>query len=83
MTALELKEYIIKNDKIEKILENLGCHKIHSNNLDIRCALPNHNNPNSLSVKKDTLKVVSYDDSIDFVGDIFTLIMQLKKKQRV
>lgn len=79
MTALELKEYIIKNDKIILILESLGCHKIHINSLDIRCALPNHNNPNSLSVKKETLKVTSYDESIDFVGDIFTLVMKIRK----
>lgn len=77
MTALELKEYIIQNNKIEDILQQLGCHKIHANESNIRCALPNHENANSLDIKKETLKVISYDDKIDFVGDIFTLIMKL------
>lgn len=78
MTAIELKEYIIQNNKVEFILESLGCHKIKNNHNEIRCALPNHNNGNSVSIKLDTLKIVSYDDTVTLNGDIFAFIMKLK-----
>jgi DNA primase len=78
MDAADLKEYIVKNDKIEYILESLNCHKINVNPKDIRCALPNHKNSSSVSVNKKTLSVTAYDDEINFNGDIFTLVMELK-----
>lgn len=78
MDAVELKEYIINNDKIEDILLTLGCHKIKKNGDEIRCALPNHNNATSVCVKVNSLSITVYSDDLSSKGDIFTFIMDLK-----
>lgn len=79
MNAVELKNYIIENDKIEDILIALGCHKLRRNDNEIRCALPNHNNPTSVRVKLDTLSTTVFSDDMPSKGDIYTFIMDLKK----
>ena len=79
ITAQQLKEYIRDNSLIVTVLESLECHKIHETSGQIRCALPNHNNANSLCIRKDTLSVKSYDDTLSFEGDVFSLIMCIKK----
>lgn len=79
MNAYELKQYIIENDLIVDILEDLGCHDISDRGNEIRCALPEHKNPTSVSIKKDTLYTVSYDDAISTRGDIYSFVMTLKK----
>lgn len=79
MDAVDLKSYIIENNKIEDILISLGCHKIKRNNNEIRCALPKHNNPTSVCIKIDTLSVIVYSDSLSSKGDIFTFIMDLNE----
>lgn len=78
MDASELKTYIIENNKIEEVLISLGCHKLKKNNGEIRCALPNHTNSTSVSVKLDTLSTTVYSDDLSSKGDIFTFIMDLK-----
>ena len=77
MDAIELKQYIIDNNKIIDILEYVGCHKITDRGNEIRCALPNHNNATSVRVKKDTLYIRSFDDTFNMSGDIYSFIMQL------
>lgn len=79
MDALQLKQYIYDNNKIEYILEEIGCHGIRSNKNDFRCGLPNHRNTTSVSVKKnENVSVVVYDSSDDIVrGDIITLTMHI------
>jgi DNA primase len=74
MDASELKDYIIENNKTEDILTALGCHKIRKHGNEIRCALPNHNNPTSVCVKTDTLSVIVYSDDMASKGDIFTFV---------
>lgn len=78
MDAKELKEYIINNDKIEIILEDLGFHKIKDNGDYISCAVPNYNNSSGLSVVKETLYCKSFTTNLDFKGSIFDLIMNMK-----
>ena len=78
MNVDELKNYIKLNNKTEFILESLGCSKLRQLNNQIRGALPGHKNPNSLCVNLDTLSSVSYDDEINFTGDIITLVENLK-----
>jgi len=79
MLASELIEYIIENNKIEDVLTSLGCHHINSQSqLEYRCALPNHNNKTSVSVKKETLKIRIYSEDETVYGDIFTLTMHIK-----
>lgn len=79
MDATELKKYIIDNNEVIKVLENLGCHNIKEYNKDYRCGLPNHNNKTSVSIKKETLSIrVFKSDSSILRGDIFTLCMDIK-----
>ena len=77
MDAIDLKQYIIENNKIIDILEHIGCHKITDRGNEIRCALPNHNNATSVRIKKDTLYIRSFDDTFNMSGDIYSFIMQL------
>lgn len=79
MLADELKQYIIDNDLILRILEDLDCFSIKQNTKEWRCGLPNDTNKNRVSIKKDTLKVTIYKSSDARVyGDIFTLCMDIK-----
>ena len=79
MDASELKLYIIEKDKAQDILIAIGCHKLKKHNEEIRCALPNHTYSTSVCVKLDTLSVIVYSDDLATKGDIYTLIMDLKK----
>jgi len=81
--ANQLKEYIYENDKVEFILEEIGCHNINSTyKKEFRCGLPSHSNKNSVSVKKEpSLKVAVYGSDDEIIrGDIFTLVMNIKEK---
>ncbi len=68
----ELKKYIIKNNKINLILENLKCHHIKHIGNQIRAAFPDGDNPTAICVYKDTLKVNEYTHN-KLNGDIITL----------
>ena len=88
MTALELKKYILENNKTQYILENLGCHKIvYHPNVDndkatITCTQPDGDNPTGVVIKlnKD-LPYYSYSRNIHIEEgkDIFNLIQDIKK----
>ncbi len=77
MDANELKEYIIKEDKIPIILEGLGCHSIKSYNKEYRAALPNKQNTTAISVKKDTLSSRIYTSDKNVKGDIISIAMEI------
>ena len=80
MIAYELIQYIIDNDKIEDILEDLGCHHIKKYGKEYRSGLPNHSNKDSVSVKILTLKTRIYQSDSNIIkGDIFTLCMTIKE----
>jgi hypothetical protein len=79
MTACELKEYILENEKIEIIIDDLGCHHLKEHSKEYRCGLPSHSNTTSISIKKDTLKTKIYQSESETIrGDIFTLVMHIK-----
>lgn len=81
MKADDLKQYIINNPEyIEKILEDLGFHKIkNKDNADyITCALPNYNNSNGFSVLKENLFCNSFSVHMSFKGYLFDLVMEMK-----
>lgn len=74
-----IKDYIIKNNKIECILELLDC-----NNIDSKCnsdwiyaCYPNGDNRKGVCINKNTLAFTSM--SGHGKGDIFTLTMQILK----
>jgi len=79
MDVMELKQYIIDNDKIEFILEELGCHDIKSHFKEFRAGLPDRQNKTAIAIKKDTLgvKIFQSDEKI-IRGDILTLCMTIK-----
>lgn len=79
MLANELILYIYENDKVEFILENIGCHHITSSAKEFRCGLPNHTNKTSVSVKKTpSLKgKIFYSNNASVGGDIITIVMEV------
>jgi DNA primase len=81
LLADELLEYIFQNDKVVFILETIDCHHITSHSpKEYRCGLPNHNNRTAVSVKKsETLKTTIYSEEETIRGNLYTLIMYIKK----
>ena len=81
MLAKELSEYLINNpDEIEKILENLGFHKIRNRGKYISCAVEGFNNPSGISILIENLHVESFTTHFEFKGNIFELVQQMKGK---
>ena len=80
MDIKELKKYIIENDKVEYILENLDCQKIKFHNSGYwTCGNPPpSDNPNAVTIYKDNLKVINYTKDMSEPSDIFTLIEYYK-----
>lgn len=79
MTAIEIIQYIIDNNLIQKVLDDLGCHGLKEYSTEYRCGLPGHKNKTSISIKKDTLKTkIFQSDSGVIYGDIITLVMHIK-----
>jgi len=83
MTVGELKQYIFKNEKIEFILENIGCHSIKYHPLKeyYSCANYDGDNPTAINVKNNKyLNVVNYTrKNFDENADIISLIQHNKK----
>jgi DNA primase len=80
LNITHLKEKIINNEEyIIKILQAIGCCKIHnSSNNEIRCAKDENSNSTGISIKKDTLYTFLRSSTMNVSGDIFTLIQELK-----
>lgn len=79
METRELKEYIFKNDKIEFILEKLGCGNIvyHSNRNYYSASWSDGDNPQGINIKNNEwLNFRSYTRGVDYDDnkDIFSLI---------
>ena len=79
MDACALKEYIITNNYVSDILNNLNCHNIREYSQDIRAGLPTKCNTTSISINKGSLKTKVYTSDKNISGDIFTLTMNLKQ----
>ena len=79
MTAIELIQYIIDNNLIEKVIDDLGCHDLKEYSTEFRCGLPGRKNKTSVVIKKETLKTRIYQSDGDIVrGNFITLIMHIK-----
>jgi len=79
LTANELIQYIIDNDKVEEILEDLGCHHLKEYAKEYRSGLPSHSSKDAISVKKETLKTKIFQSDSNIIrGNIFTLCMTIK-----
>lgn len=87
MTTLELKKYIYDNNKVEYILQEIGCTHIvfHSNKDYFTCANYNGDNPSAITVKNNQfLNVKDYTrtnekEFADDNADIFSLVQYNKQ----
>lgn len=77
MNSEDLINYILKNNLIINILEKLGCHKINTYGKDIRCALPDHDDPSKISINPNTLRVRVFTKGESIRGNIYSLIMHV------
>lgn len=83
MDKRSVKEYIIVNDLLEDILNELGCHHIkpHDGGRYYSCGFPNGDNPQAMSILSDNLHVEAYTKDIkDEYGnsDIISLVSYIK-----
>ena len=69
----------MENNCIEQILLALECHGIKEYPTEWRAALPQGTNKTAVCVKKDTLSVAIRSSEENKHGDIFTLVMAIKK----
>lgn len=74
MNSIDLKQYIIDNNLIPVVLEDLGCQSIKDCGKEYRSTRPEGDNPSALAISKETLKVTCYTE--DWFGDIYTLCMR-------
>lgn len=78
MRVDELKEYIVDNNYIERILEDLGCGNIREHDGYFTASNPDGNNPQALTVyNNESLITVNYTRNITKnkrVTDIFDLV---------
>lgn len=82
MEIARLKEYILENDKVYSILEELGCHHIKNKNIYISCGNPDGDNPNAIVVYlNDYLITEDFTRNISNKknNDIFDLVCYFKK----
>lgn len=74
-----LKEEILKGDNLIKVLSYFGYENITERGDEIRCSYGIDTNPSSIKIKKNEI-LGAVDFSRDVKGDIFTLIMENRKK---
>lgn len=83
MDTISLKKYIFENEKIEYVLNEIGCKHIqyHSNKEYYSCSNYNGDNPNAINVKNNAyLDVVNWTRTKEFgdSADIITLVQYNK-----
>ena len=81
MDSYQLKEYIIENNKIEFILQELGCQSIKKHSTYWTCGNPPpSDNPQAITVySNEYLNVVNYTKDMGDKTDIFSLIEFINK----
>ena len=73
----DIKEILLEDDNLEKILEYYGYENIRRTNKEIRCARGDDSNPTSIRIRLNE-NLTSQDFARNVSGDIFTLIMSHK-----
>lgn len=80
MDSKELIQYIVDNNLIENVLEKIGCHSL-MNGKEIRCALPNDDDPSKVSVNKEKLSIRIFTKGESIHGNIYNLIMYIDNSE--
>lgn len=79
MNAQELKDFIVEDkDRVLKLLESIGIHRIWETGTEFRGAPPESENHTSISVDVNTLFCSYYKRDETFRGDIFELMRLLR-----
>lgn len=78
MDVVELKQYIIDNQKIQDILVFLGCHNIKDRGKYFSASFPDGDNPQAITIYTDNLTVITYTHN-KVQGDIITLVQDIKQ----
>lgn len=84
MEVMELKKYICDNNKIELILEQLGCHDIHyrEDKEIYSAAFPDGDNPQGVNIRENNyLNYRSFSRNVSFSDkkDLISLVEYIKK----
>ena len=81
MDSISLKKYIFDNEKIEYVLEKIGCHNIKYHSNYYKCSNYNGDNPNAITVNNNEyINVINYTrKEFDCKSDIITLTEYNKK----
>jgi DNA primase len=88
MTIQELKKYIFENNKIECVLEVLGCHNIkhHDKHDYFSASFPDGDNPQGINIRNNEyLNYRSFSRGVDYDEgkDIVSLVEYITKKNFV
>lgn len=79
MTSIELKQYVINNNKLQEIIKDLNCHGFKEYTKEYRCGLPGYTSSNNIAINKETLSTKIFQSNNETIrGDILTLIMTIK-----
>lgn len=78
MDIIELKQYIINNNKIQDILVFLDCHNIKNRGNYFSASFPDGDNPQAITIYSDNLTVITYTHN-KVRGDIITLVQDIKQ----
>lgn len=84
MTINELKEYIYENNKIQDILESLGCHEVKCNDQKgyVSATQPDGDNPMGVVIRNNPyLNYRSFSRGVDYEDgkDLISLVEDIKK----
>lgn len=74
MNATQIKSYLLENNRVEEVLEEIGCHSIKEHSDYWTCGNLNGNNKNAITVYKDNLHVINYTRTLSQPSDLITLI---------
>lgn len=83
MTAIELKQYIYKNQQIENILNDIGCHHIQYHQKRDYYSAGNHDGDNTSAINiynNEYLSYVNYTRNVSYQDgkDLFALVQETK-----
>jgi DNA primase len=82
MNAQQFKDYLIEDlERIEKVLEEVGCHRIWRAGDEIRSATPTGTNHTAVSVNTETLFCRVYQEGETWRGDLISLVGYFRKEE--